>query len=281
MRTVLAALLVALVLPLAACDSGSGTDTALRLQPNADQTVEVFARRDTVRLDVTTLFQAFNPSAVSLALSADTAAHATLSGTTLKLAPINEGAYVVDVIARPQGGEQSSAKVTVQARADWCTAVPQGKMDVLPYQAGETVRFGVDQYSNNSDPTVKGVLTWQITARECLYGATKLSLIERFASEGETESSTSLSVLIPANGKLPPIGQFMFTTRYMGVSLDRFITADASGAGISQASGGAFRTSYWSKVTADAQGIRAFESGYSGMPTYQTIYGGVGVSRLP
>ncbi|MCA0268886.1 MAG: hypothetical protein LCH53_06680 [Bacteroidetes bacterium] len=196
MRTALAALLIALVLPLAACDSGNDalpTDTPSRIEATGAQTVEVFARGDTAVVDVTTLFQAFDPAKVSLALSADTAAHATLSGTTLSVAPINEGTYTVNVIARPHGGEKSSAQVTVQARADWCPVPPSGMFDPFPYKVGDRVSFtwnytktywnynrSIPDYEIMEQINRRGDVEWQFTHKEYIYGNVKFIFTESY-----------------------------------------------------------------------------------------------------
>ena len=252
MRTVLAALLTVLVLPLAACDSGN--DAPLRIEATGDKSVEVYARRDTARLDVRTLFQAFDPATVSLALSADTAAHASLSGTTLSAAPINEGAYTVNVIARPQGGEQSSARITVQARADWCATPPAGTFDPLPYEAGRTLRFrqSSSSFVSGSYYSSRDSVTWKVQSRSCAYGGVLLRLTET------TNSSTrSVAVTIPPHGPLPPIG------RYVGFSeqMPRFFPINESGEGRVEINNSGFGYSVTTYIS-DARGLRSIANDF-------------------
>lgn len=114
MRTALAALLTVLVLPLAACDTGNDASTSVPDQPNVPDlrvveppTAQLVAMRDSLIVDLATVFSSSTTAAIAYALVSGPQG-SRLSGSRLAVPPQPAGA----VEARVRGSFQGLAKET-------------------------------------------------------------------------------------------------------------------------------------------------------------------------
>jgi len=325
MRTALAALLTALALPLAACDSGNDAPTIRVTEP---PTAQLVAERDSLVVDLATVFQSDDgslnfaivsapagaairngsrlvvppqpPGAVQAELraflSASVSARATLhatfayagkiaavkafeplaldarkdsavydlstyfavppgvtviytasgggtsvSGSTLKVKPMEGGTSNVEVRASAPGIEAATATLALTAKSNWCATAPTRTVDPIPYAAGETVRFQLRVYAGGTLQR-KGTLTWTFQERTCLYGGSSLRFSERIQATDSTNTGLKTvditqthTVSIPSTGTLPQMGQYAFISP-QGNAINipaspRYLSAQASGQG--------------------------------------------------
>jgi len=196
------------------------------------------ARKDSAVYDLSTYFAV--PPGVTATYTAS-GGGTSVSGSTLKVKPMEGGTSNVEVRASAPGIEAATATLALTAKSNWCATAPTRTVDPIPYAAGETVRFQLRVYAGGTLQR-KGTLTWTFQERTCLYGGSSLRFSERIQATDSTNTGLKTvditqthTVSIPSTGTLPQMGQYAFISP-QGNAINipaspRYLSAQASGQG--------------------------------------------------
>lgn len=173
--------------------------------------ITLSARRDTVIVNLALHVSA--PAGAEFALE-QALPGLWIEGTRLIVAPDRAVMTTLDVRVSARGYEPAHLTAPLRARSDWCTEMPSGHIDPVPFVPGDMVRFAFREWTNPetgqaSRTVAEGTITWTVSRRECEYGGTRLELLEAGVATTGSLPSEFVSVLLPSSGDLPSVGRYI------------------------------------------------------------------------